>query len=206
MSDFIGMRTHRSSPRTRASRQRGMSMIESLVAMLILAFGVLGMVGVQIRGMVDSQNSAQITVATQLANDLFERIKTNPSANYLFNANFSASDPLNAAQWGWLGNYAFAWGAAAPATTKNCETNFCNAGERASWDVARWKESFALRIPGGDSRVLVSPDDARQMIVIIGWPRKEGSSASPYVGTIPGVTLPSACSSTHTCHFIYGHP
>lgn len=197
---------HRFSPRIRASRQRGISMIESLVAMLILAFGVLGMVGVQIRGMVDSQNSAQITIATQLANDLFERIKTNPSANYLFNTTFDRFDPLNNAQWAWLGNYAYAWGSGAPAVSTACDANFCDTTQRATWDVARWKESLALRIPGGSSQVLVSPDDTRQVIVIIGWPMKEGSSASPYTATIPGVTLPSACGSTHTCHFIYGHP
>lgn len=183
-----------------------MSMIESLVAMLILAFGVLGMVGVQIRGMVDSQNSAQITVATQIANDLFERVKTNPNAYSVFNTTFSATDPLNANQWAWLGNYAFNWNTAAPSVSTACDDNYCDAAQRATWDVAQWKANLSARIPGSDSQVLVSPDDPRQIIVIIGWLRKEGATASPYVGTIPGVTLPSACSSTHNCHFIYGQP
>lgn len=198
-----------------AQRQHGVSLIESLVAMVILAFGVLGMVGVQLRGMVDAQNSSQITIATQLANDLFERVKTNPNAYLDFNTTFTPATPLATAQWNWLGNYALAWAVAAPAAGTACDTNFCNATQRAAWDMVQWKNNLATRIPGSNSRVLVSPDDPRQIIIIIGWPRKNmkdsaGSDiASPWAATaIPNVTMPSACgtSGTFDCHVIYGQP
>lgn len=198
-----------------ARRQRGLSMIESLVAMVILAFGVLGMVGVQLRGMVDAQNSAQITLATQLANDLFERVKTNPNAYLNFNTTFTPATPLAAAQWAWLGNYALAWSTDDPAASTTCATGYCNAANRATWDLIQWRKSRFSRIPNSGSQVLVSPDDPRQLIVIIGWPRKNmknaGSSGfvdTPYAATIPNVTMPSACgaSGTHDCHVIYGQP
>ncbi|MGQ0711112.1 MAG: type IV pilus modification protein PilV [Rhodoferax sp.] len=187
-------------------RDRGMSMIESLVAMLILAFGVLGMVGAQIRSMIESQNTAQITVASQLANDLFERIKTNPAAYSRYNADTRIAEPLRTEQWGWLASYTFTWGAAPLVPGTTCNTSPCNSAARAVWDVAQWKAELAARIPGSNSSVTVSPNDARQIIVIIGWPRKETASATPFTATIPGVALPADCSSTHSCYFAYGHP
>jgi type IV pilus assembly protein PilV len=40
--------------------QRGVSLIESLVAMVVLAFGVLGLLGAQLRTMVNNQNANHI--------------------------------------------------------------------------------------------------------------------------------------------------
>lgn len=202
--------------RSTAYRQSGVSLIEALVALVILAFGVLGMVGVQLRGMVDSQNSSQITLATQLANDLFERIKTNPNAYLNFNTTFNAANPLAAAQWNWLGDYALAWTSDDPADSTACSTAYCNAAARATWDLVQWRKTRATRMPGSGSQVLISPNDPRQIIVIIGWPRKnmrnaanDGLVATPYTASIPNATMPSACDAatgTHDCHVIYGQP
>jgi type IV pilus assembly protein PilV len=215
MSLVLTTRLRRPVRTTFVRRQRGMSLIESLVAMVILAFGVLGMVGVQLRGMVDSQNTAQITMATQMANDLFERIKTNPNAYLIFNTTFSAPTPLATAQWAWLGNYALAWTSDDPADSTACGTGYCDAAARATWDLIQWRKNRFARMPGSGSQVLVSPDDPRQIIVIIGWLRKsmknaDGSASvvTPYAPTIPNVTMPSACGATgtHDCHVIYGQP
>ena len=52
--------------------QRGVSLIESLVALVVLAFGVMGLLGLQLRTMVNNQNSNHMATAARLADGLFE--------------------------------------------------------------------------------------------------------------------------------------
>lgn len=183
--------------------QSGVSLLESLVAMAILALGVLGLLGVQMRTMVDNNNAKYSATAARLANDLFERIKTNPNSNMLTNATFDPLAPLTATQWDWLANYELAWGADGTATT-TCDTGFCTSAQQAVHDLNRWKTTVTS-LPNGNARVLRSPDNARQMIVIVGW-RANEKGTTPLSISIPGVTPPSACGSTHACYFAYGQP
>ncbi len=58
--------------------QCGFSLLEVLVAVVILSIGLLGMAGIQLKGL-SSNNSANLrTQATLLANDLAERMHANP--------------------------------------------------------------------------------------------------------------------------------
>lgn len=184
-------------------RQTGVSLLESLVAMAILALGVLGLLGVQLRTMVDNNNAKYSANAARLANDLFERIKTNPNASMATNASFNPLAPLTATQWDWLANYELAWGDNGTATT-TCDTGFCTGDQQAVHDLNRWKIAVTS-LPNGNARVLRSPDNARQMIVIVGW-RANEKGTTPLSITIPGVTAPTACGSTHACYFAYGQP
>ncbi|TFZ01591.1 type IV pilus modification protein PilV [Ramlibacter rhizophilus] len=61
-------------------RQRGAAMMESLIAMLIVAFGVLGFVGLQARTAVTNLEGYQRAQAMILLNDMVQRINTNRSA------------------------------------------------------------------------------------------------------------------------------
>lgn len=62
--------------------QRGVSLIEVLVTMLVISIGLLGMAKLQITS-VQSSYSAQLrSQATWLANDLLDRMRANPSGNY----------------------------------------------------------------------------------------------------------------------------
>lgn len=184
--------------------ERGVSLIESLVAMVVLSFGVLGLLGAQLRTMVNNQSANHVATAARLADSLFERVKTNPSAALALNPAFNPNDPLNPLQWGWLGTYAVAWGATTVVAT-NCDTGFCTAAQRATWDINRWKQAVTQALPNGEGRVLVSPDNPRQMIVIIGW-RANEQGASPLVINIPGVAAPAQCGTTHACYSAYGQP
>ncbi len=57
--------------------QRGAVLIESLVAMLIVAFGVLGFIGLQARTAVSSLEGYQRAQALLLVNDMAQRMMTN---------------------------------------------------------------------------------------------------------------------------------
>ncbi|RYH24567.1 MAG: type IV pilus modification protein PilV, partial [Alcaligenaceae bacterium] len=68
--------------------ERGISLIESLVAIVIAAVGILGVLGVQMRTLSDTQTTVRRAQAIRLIEDLSERLKVHPNAlgslnNYL---------------------------------------------------------------------------------------------------------------------------
>ena len=58
-------------------RQRGFSLIEVIVTMGIMSFGLLGIAGLQLSAMTKSRVTFERNQATLLANDLVERIRAN---------------------------------------------------------------------------------------------------------------------------------
>lgn len=56
--------------------QKGMTLLEVMVSMLILAFGVLGLAPMIVISMFGNSYSHQVTVADAIAMDRFEEIKT----------------------------------------------------------------------------------------------------------------------------------
>lgn len=75
-------------------RQRGSSMIEVLVTLVIVSFGLLGLAGLQTRLQTSEMESYQRSQALLLLNDMANRIATNRAnaANYVT----SAASPLGA--------------------------------------------------------------------------------------------------------------
>jgi type IV pilus assembly protein PilV len=208
-----------STPQTPRFAQRGVSLIESLVALLVLALGVLGLLGFQLRTMIDNQNANQVAHAARLADELFERIKANPmndpslnrNANPLLNVNtnYNPATPLANAQWTWLDGYVLAWNTAAAAPA-DCNTVVCTPAQKVTWDLSRWKQSVEAALPGARVQVLRAPAAAgnpRQLIAIVGWRAKESAGVtSPMTVNIPGVTAPTDCASTYACYVAYGQP
>lgn len=58
--------------------QGGMGLIEILVAVLVFAVGLLGLLGAQISAKKNAMEALQQSVATGLARDLLERMRSNP--------------------------------------------------------------------------------------------------------------------------------
>ncbi|TWE10554.1 type IV pilus assembly protein PilV [Pseudomonas sp. AG1028] len=72
--------------------QKGFSLIEVLVALLLTTVGVLGMVALQGRSVQYSQDSVQRNVAVDLANELVEIIRANPGETF---SNAAPQFPMN---------------------------------------------------------------------------------------------------------------
>ncbi|MCG5513284.1 type IV pilus modification protein PilV [Ectothiorhodospira shaposhnikovii] len=68
------MKPLRSSRPGGHGRQAGFSLIEALVALLLLSVGLLGLAGLQLLGMQSSHSAYQRTVATVIAMDAGERL------------------------------------------------------------------------------------------------------------------------------------
>ena len=101
------------------SQQRGMGLVEVLVAILVLAIGVLGFVALQYRAVEATAESVYRVQAVNLARDLAERIRVNRGAFATYATQLQTA-------------------ANQPASTKNCFTSTsCNAAEMADFDVAQ---------------------------------------------------------------------
>lgn len=59
-------------------RAHGFSLMEVLVALLILSVGLLGLVGMQVSGLRGVSNATDYTLASLALNDLAERMRSNP--------------------------------------------------------------------------------------------------------------------------------
>ena len=127
--------------------------------MVVMALGLLGVVGVQMRTLADTQTGVRRAQAIRLIEDLSERAKVNPSA--LANIN----------------EYVIGFGSAGT-PTKNCKTGSCNSSELAQYDISTWKQAVADTLPLGDASVFLSADEAtpgnqRQLGVMISWRENE---------------------------------
>ncbi|MCG8392417.1 MAG: type IV pilus modification protein PilV [Pseudomonadales bacterium] len=106
------------------SRQRGIGLVEVLIALLVVAIGVLGYAGLQLRALDSTTMAYTRSQATSIAQAAVERIKANPlSADYYLNTgNWPTSEPS--------ANF-----------DETCSANQdCTPDQVAAWDVEqlRW--------------------------------------------------------------------
>lgn len=128
-------------PRLRRRKARGFAMIEVLVTVLVIAFGLLGIVNLQLSVKRASHQTSQRTVAYTLANDMMERIRVN-------SAGASSYVTANALTGGTI--------AVQPA----CAGATCTAAETASRDLFNWErllDSGSVRVNGANAGGLISP-------------------------------------------------
>jgi type IV pilus assembly protein PilV len=62
-------------PRSSSRWQRGLTLVEALIALLVLAVGLLGFMGLQVRGLAYNHDAYVRSMATVLAQDMIERMR-----------------------------------------------------------------------------------------------------------------------------------
>ncbi len=117
--------------------QPGFTLLEVLVALLILSIGVLGLASLQFTGVKSNREVYYRTQAAILAQDIVGRLQANHQGNYLMAA--SSDDAIR------------------------CQTpTGCSSGERlAIDDLSLWRAVIAARLPSGEGAVCLdsSPND-----------------------------------------------
>lgn len=187
------------------SSQRGITLIESLVAIVLAALGILGILGVQMRTLTDTSTTLRRAQAIRLTEDLSERMKANPNALAAINS------------------YTTAFGDT-PSITACPAPAGCDHQQLAAYDLALWKQSVASHLPMGKASVFVPPAEGalaaglrRQVGVMIAWRENERyDSTTDYKdqidatkvraadGTLSaGAGAAAACPDGHTCHLQY---
>ena len=113
-------------------RQRGDTMIEVLVTIIIIAIGALGAAALQITTLQNLSSSHSASVAAIVAQDFGERMRANPDAALADNYNLSE----------------------APTTTTDCVTNACaTAADLANYDKETWWAQVTTVLPSGSGEV-----------------------------------------------------
>ena len=101
-------------------KQSGFSMIELLVAVLVMGIGVLGISGLQLVSMQNNRAALQRAEAVQLAYDILDRVRANPLGN-----------PVGQPYQIDLDDF--------PAGVNDCNAGACTQAQMANFDLAVWK-------------------------------------------------------------------
>jgi type IV pilus assembly protein PilV len=188
-------------------RSRGTSLVEALVALLVLALGVLGLTRVHVSSMLEARHTTARSIAVSMATDMLERMRANPAP--------AAVNPYAA--------YTAAFGALdVPATL--CDAAKCQSAQLAAFDLWAWKSLLQAELPGGDGAVFASPEDPTQFAVLIAWDVAMGSPSglmpsandqqlhadASAVWRTPGTQGTgiddAACPEKRTCHLVFIRP
>lgn len=178
-------------------KQRGITLLETLVALIVSVLGILGILGMQMRTLVDTQTSVRRAQAIRLIEDLSERMRVHPNA--LANIADYESDFDDT-----------------PATT-GCTTTACNSAALLTRDLGVWKANVANTLPGGQANVFIAPWEAgssapSQVGVMVRWRENERSEDDGYLNPLSAVTANGGatveCNGEddairYTCHLQY---
>ncbi|MBV7461098.1 type IV pilus modification protein PilV [Acidovorax sp. sif0632] len=194
-------------PHIAPRQQRGITLIESLAAIVVAALGIVGVLGMQMRTLSDTQTSAYRAQAIRLIEDLSERMKTHPNA------------------LGNIDSYTVGWRAGpapTPQAAKLCQgATECTHAEFAAYDLREWKRTLERSLPLGDAAVFFAPAETvagsrRQLGVMIRWRENERSTDNAYLADLlttannlggdAGAPLCNASPTStprYTCHLQY---
>lgn len=110
-------------------RHSGFTMLEVLISMVIVAFGLLGVAGLQAFALKHNQSATFRSTATTLASDIIDRIKANVggSIDNLYNASTTSSGTADG----------------------TCLSTGCTTTALAANDLFEWQQRIVLGLPGG---------------------------------------------------------
>ena len=140
--------SRRRSPPTQA----GFSLIEILVAVLIVSVGVLGVAGLQLLSLQNNTSAMFRTQAFQSAYGIMDRARANPGEDY----SIAMDDD--------------------PPAAEDCTAADCSPSEMRDYDQASWLAELAATLPEGDGEVDVSGGTTR---VTVRWQDDRNPDAAP---------------------------
>ena len=118
--------SRRTTETPRSSRARGFSLLEVMIALLVLSVGLLGIAGLQTVSLKFNHQSYERSQATLLISEMIEKITANPVATRaLVFDNVALGVPAS----GYAGTYG------------SCPAS-CTSANLASFDIFRWKSAI----------------------------------------------------------------
>ena len=156
-----------SNIRTIINRQNGISMIEVLVAIVVLSFGLLGLAGLQADGLRSNHDAYMRSQATLLAYDMLDRMRANMQGveNGFYDDLFSTT-PSN----------------------PGCIKSGCSIQQMSHHDAFEWSEKVAELLPGGQGRVIGSGSGSIFTITVM-WDERRTGATGTACGGNPKVDL-----------------
>ncbi len=141
-------RTKNSAPLS-AQQQTGVSLVEVLVAVLIMSIGMLGLAAMQNTSVKFAYDSYIRSQANFLAYDLMDRVRSNPDAAYALSQGQVPST------------------ASCVATTASVSATNCSATEIRAADLYEWYQSAIAVFP--DATLQLEQPSNGQYVMRISW-------------------------------------
>ena len=168
-------------------RQQGITLIEALVTLLILAVGALGIASMQLAGLKYASGSYGRTQAVILADDMANRLKSNRvfALNLDDNGAAAGQSPYELA----------GFDSATPAAATDCldVTVICDSQQLANYDLLTWRNELARVLPSGRGMITTidrvvtgrNGEDItqRQFNIAIEWRQVSSSTSDTSVAT-----------------------
>lgn len=160
-----------------APRQTGFTLLEVLIALLVISIGLLGIAGMQ---------------ALAINNTSVARVQ---SLAALQAASLASAMQANEAYWQKTGattntsvNGAVLTDATLNSYTVNCSTTVCNLPvQMAAWDVKQWGQDLAALLPGGSGQIVCTNNAGTPITcsISVNWQEKNVA-----LNAGPGAALP----------------
>lgn len=151
---MVNTRLIRDAHRSVADRQAGFTMVETLVALVVLAIGLLGIAALYLDSLRAGRTAIYRSQAVTLAADMADRMRANRTAVLSYETAIDAS-------------------VSAPATNCDDPAAPCDAATIANVDLFTWKEDVARALPEGRSGIDVTapldPADPATYVITIEW-------------------------------------
>lgn len=105
------------------AKESGFTLLEILIAVLVLSIGLLGLAALQITGLKSNQSAQYRSMATTLSYDMADRIRANKTAEQ-------------------ADEYSISLGTAPSGSATNCTSSTCDTSAMATYDMTYWKCSL----------------------------------------------------------------
>ncbi len=152
-----------------AIKQRGFSMIEILVTLVIIAIALLGTAGLQAQAIKTSKGSEFRNQAIFLSADIVERMEANKTEAV-------------------AGNYAVAAGTVGVASTA-CDAGICAGAALTAYDLANWQTAVAALPSGQGSITLTTPGNPATYTILVSWVDRATAAAGAAGAVAKGETF-----------------
>ena len=156
--------------------QRGFTLIEVLIAFIILSFGLLGAVALQAKAKQASFDSMQRAAAVALGNDIVQRIRANDTVKLVahYGKDFTSKTSM--------------------ISSTTCFSSSCSSEQIAFLDFEQWKRAIQARNNTGsldDASVCINPvavagsgGKAFNIEVIVSWQGRQEFTANAATGAV----------------------
>ncbi len=143
-----------------ANKQDGYSLLEAVIAVVIISIGVIGIAGLQLTTNVYAESSLHRSQAAALAREMVERMRLNP-------------DEAKA------GGYDFN---TLPTQTRKCKgsSKNCTVSQLRQHDQRVWAERVDELLPSGDASIATGADngtDPVQIVITLQWDETRGQQS-----------------------------
>lgn len=149
------------NPNCRAPRQRGFSLVEVLIALVIMSVGMLGIAGLYVHSMQAGRTSMLRHQAVTLAGDVADRIRANPRAGIAYEG---------------------------AGINGNCVSGVVNCDEvtMAGHDILLWQQQADDTLPAGDVEIVFDDSGIPPVYTInVTWSEPGANPPPSYSIAIP---------------------